>query len=65
MGKRPRVVGKLRSSIDKIKTSHYLLEKAIVKSKKKASIDEVKQAQYLLEEVIVESEETILEVNKL
>ena len=64
-GKRPQVINKMRATIDKVKTSLYLLEEVEVISKTKASIDKVKAIQYLLEEVIVENEETILEVNKL
>ena len=64
-GKRPEVTRKMKVSIDKVKTSLYLLEEVEVTSKNKASIDQVKEIQYLLEEVIVENEETILEVVKL
>jgi len=64
-GKRPQVINKMRATIDKVKTSLYLLEEVEVTSKNKASIDQVKEIQYLLEEVIVENEETILEVVKL
>jgi len=64
-GIRPQVINKMRATIDKVKTSLYLLEEVEVTSKNKASIDQVKTIQYLCEEVIVEIEETILEVNKL
>tara|TARA_R100001132_G_C3206401_1_gene51357 strand:- start:294 stop:560 length:267 start_codon:yes stop_codon:yes gene_type:complete len=64
-GKKPEVIGMIRSSTDKVKTIQYLLEKVILKSKTKESIDEVKQVLYLCEEVIVANEETILEINKI
>jgi len=34
-GKKPEVIGMIRSSTDKVKTIQYLLEKVILKSKTK------------------------------
>ena len=49
-GKRPEVTRKMKVSIDKVKTSLYLLEEVEVTSKNKASIDQVKEIQLLFKE---------------